>query len=293
MDADLLALRLKAKRSGRQYLCKCPAHDDHSASLTFWQGHSAIRFKCWTGCSTADVLAALRRGGALARPPGRLTLQAKAKAADAAAAARNQELALRLWAEAEPAIGTGVEVYFDYRRRLGLDGFTDVERRHLLTEVLRFHPWCPCAGDRRPAMIALMRDCRSDAPAGVHRTYFDAAWRKLGKGMMLGPCGRAAVKLAPSNGRLVVTEGIETAVGCRLLGDRPTWAMTSAGNMKSLPLIDGVMSLLVRADHDASGAGWAAARGVAATWREGERTVEITMPDCVGEDYADVAARLA
>jgi len=65
--AHQLARALGAKRSGRQWLCRCPAHDDHNPSLIFWQGHSAIRFKCYSGCDPLDIIAALRRGGLLER----------------------------------------------------------------------------------------------------------------------------------------------------------------------------------------------------------------------------------
>jgi putative DNA primase/helicase len=62
-DADRLAVSLRAKRVGRQYACRCPAHDDRSPSLTFWQGHTAVRVKCWSGCDPLDVLAAFKALG--------------------------------------------------------------------------------------------------------------------------------------------------------------------------------------------------------------------------------------
>jgi len=66
MSAALeLARALGAKRSGRQWVCRCPAHDDHTPSLIFWQGHSAIRFKCYAGCAPRDILDALRGRGLL------------------------------------------------------------------------------------------------------------------------------------------------------------------------------------------------------------------------------------
>ena len=48
-----------------EYTCRCPAHDDRTASLTVnvqssrYNGAPRIVFKCHAGCSEADVLNAM------------------------------------------------------------------------------------------------------------------------------------------------------------------------------------------------------------------------------------------
>jgi hypothetical protein len=48
------------KRSGSGYLARCPAHDDHSPSLSIGVGKDGrILLHCWAGCGTKAILAAL------------------------------------------------------------------------------------------------------------------------------------------------------------------------------------------------------------------------------------------
>jgi hypothetical protein len=54
--ANLQGLR----RSGRGYLARCPAHEDRTPSLSIGQGGDGrILLRCWAGCQTGAVLAAL------------------------------------------------------------------------------------------------------------------------------------------------------------------------------------------------------------------------------------------
>jgi hypothetical protein len=55
-----LVSRLHAKRSGEGWKAKCPAHDDKEPSLSISEGADGrALLKCWAGCETEDVLAAL------------------------------------------------------------------------------------------------------------------------------------------------------------------------------------------------------------------------------------------
>jgi putative DNA primase/helicase len=48
------------RRSGEGYLARCPAHDDHSPSLSISEGDDGrILLHCWAGCETHEVVAAL------------------------------------------------------------------------------------------------------------------------------------------------------------------------------------------------------------------------------------------
>src|SRR2546430_17356888 len=55
-----LVQRLHAKRNGKGWIAKCPAHDDRKPSLSIDEGlDGRALLKCHAGCDTNDVLAAL------------------------------------------------------------------------------------------------------------------------------------------------------------------------------------------------------------------------------------------
>ena len=49
MSAEQIARALGGKRSGRQWACRCPAHDDHNPSLLIFDGHTDVQFRCLAG----------------------------------------------------------------------------------------------------------------------------------------------------------------------------------------------------------------------------------------------------
>ena len=66
MDLDQFVTKVQLQglhRSTGGYLAICPAHPDHSPSLSITAGNDGrILLHCWAGCATADVLAALGLG---------------------------------------------------------------------------------------------------------------------------------------------------------------------------------------------------------------------------------------
>ena len=50
--------RFQARRSGAEYVAKCPAHEDGKASLAIKEENGKILLKCHAGCATENVLAA-------------------------------------------------------------------------------------------------------------------------------------------------------------------------------------------------------------------------------------------
>ncbi len=60
MDAEAIANLLNGKRSGRGWLCNCPAHNDKSPSLSVTDtddGKTLIR--CFAGCSAEAVVSSM------------------------------------------------------------------------------------------------------------------------------------------------------------------------------------------------------------------------------------------
>ena len=56
---DLLGSLDCVRRSGRGWTSRCPAHSDRHPSLSIREGERGLLVKCWSGCSLAEVLAAL------------------------------------------------------------------------------------------------------------------------------------------------------------------------------------------------------------------------------------------
>lgn len=63
-----LAARIGAKRMGKYFIARCPAHDDHDPSLSFSQGHSTILLKCFCNCPPESIIEAFRARGVWDEP---------------------------------------------------------------------------------------------------------------------------------------------------------------------------------------------------------------------------------
>lgn len=63
MTAESIALALEGRRSKAGWVCKCPAHDDRSPSLSLRDDNGRVLVYCFSGCSQVDVIAALRARG--------------------------------------------------------------------------------------------------------------------------------------------------------------------------------------------------------------------------------------
>ena len=131
-----------------------------------------------------------------------------------------------------------------------------------------------------PAMVALLRDVRTNEPCGVHRTWLDHHGRKVAR-RMLGRAKGAAVKLDPNDAvirALTIGEGIETSLAARQLDCGPVWAVGSAIAIQAFPLLAGIDALSILAEHDESGANARAVEVAAERWLAGGREVFILAP---------------
>lgn len=192
------------------------------------------------------------------------------------------EAALAIWSSALPSSDTLVETYLATR---GL---------HLpLPPTLRFHPGLEhSSGGRFPAMVALVTQAAGGSPVAVHRTFL--AHDGQGKApidqpkMMLGPCHRAAVRLGPSGERLMIAEGIETALSVMQATGETAWAALSTSGLRALELPADVRDVVILADGD--DAGERAARNAAARWTGEGRRVRVARPPR-GFDFNDLLLR--
>jgi len=196
--------------------------------------------------------------------------------------------AVQLWREAVDPRRTPVDAYFR-SRGLALPP-------EACGEVLRWHPACPFGpGIRTGAMIALVRDVVTNEARAIHRTAIsgDGAKRSdLGSNgrLTLGPVAGGAVKLTPDadvTTMLGLGEGIESSLSLRRIpefGRSPVWALLSAGQVSRFPLLPGIETLWIAADHDP--AGLRATEAAAEHWRS--REVLVVTPRRLKADLNDV-----
>jgi hypothetical protein len=59
---------LKARRYGDKWTARCPAHEDKNPSLSITQCNSKVLLHCHSGCTQAEVIAALRQMGLWPEP---------------------------------------------------------------------------------------------------------------------------------------------------------------------------------------------------------------------------------
>lgn len=198
------------------------------------------------------------------------------------------ERALAIWAETVPLIGTAAESYLRNRRIAPPDDVAD----------LRFHPKCPAGeGQRLPAMVALMRDIKTNEPRGIHRTFLkpDGTGKHEAGKKMLGRAAGTVIKLcddADVTLGLGLAEGIENALSLWAYGWWPVWAAGSAGAIRTFPVLDGIETLTIFSDADDAGVGIEAARSCAMRWQAAGRSVEIHKPPA-GADWNDIVRKAA
>ena len=291
-DAASIIRALGGRWHGRYGTARCPAHDDRHPSLSLADGDDGrLLARCHASCAFAEVWGALRERGLVGdhgAPFDKTVDHARTverRQAEAADAARRAAQAERCWREARPIAGTPAERYL---RRRGVTA--------PLGEALRFHPACwhgPTAR-RHPAMVARVEGADGFA---VHRTYL--APDGSGKAalepakMMLGATAGGAVRLLGGHRRLVVAEGIETALSLAsglLDGPMSLRAALSASGMAALRLTRPMSGaeLVVACDGDRAGREAAHALAQRAT-AEGWRVLRADPGD--GLDFNDVLRR--
>ena len=146
-----------------------------------------------------------------------------------------------------------------------------------------------------PAMVALVTGS-GGAPVAVHRTYL--ALDGSGKApvdpqkMTLGSCRGGAVRLGGiSHGKLAISEGIETGLSVAQACGLPVWAALSAEGMKRVALPVEAQEVVLCADHDANGTGYAAANTARKRLIREGRKVRVAMPPETGTDFNDLLGK--
>ncbi len=216
--------------------CRCPAHDDGSPSLSVRLGDTAILFHCFAGCTTVEVLKALRRRklhdrGPIAMPeakPGR----------------DMGPLARRLWKASQPVAGTLAEEYLLAR---GLSA--------PFSKALRFNPATILgSGPTKRTMPAMIAAVENDLGlVAVQRTFLDpenVLHKPIPKPKVaLGLLGTAAIRLAPATDELGLAEGIEDALSAMAWFGTPTWALGGVERLAFVAIPEKVRRVIIYADR--------------------------------------------
>jgi hypothetical protein len=257
--------------------CSCPAHQSGSLALALRDGAHGLCVKCFGGCARPAILNAitaflahgqLRHGS----PPanGTSPLQEDERTAIHLASAQ------RLWDGSSEIAGTLAEQYL---RGRGIS--------IALPATLRFHPsvWRADCRPGAPAMLAAITDVHDDQQA-IQRTWIPPLSPRLK--LSLGPTTGGAVRLAEAADTVAIVEGVESGLALMQLTGWPTWAALSTSGMRGIVLPERIRDVLIGADHDANGAGLAAANALRARLLADGRTVRVSMPNISGWDFNDV-----
>ena len=251
---DVARQLVQLRRSGGEWLARCPFHADRTPSFTIYEG--GTRFKCF-GCGAGgDVLDFVRRAYdvSLVEAARRLdaghvptiALPALAHAAPRLNADR-QAMAQSIWRRAGPVAGTPAETYLQSRRLYPP-----------YPASLAFLPLV--CGNRGvlPCLVAAVRDV-SGAVTGVQRIWLapdgrgkaDVAKPKRSLGTIRG----GAIRLAEpgADGALAICEGPETGLSLQTMLGLPVWVAAGASFMPAMQFPPAVRSIVIGADNDPAG----------------------------------------
>jgi putative DNA primase/helicase len=283
--SETIAKALGGRKASGRWMARCPAHDDRTPSLSISDGEAGrLLFTCFAGCTFESVRAALVAqnlwpGSDVGewRPPDPAVERAR-RESEARDRARRIAAALRIWNSAHPTHGTLAEAYL---RARGIEIASPATLR--FAPALR-HP----TGGIFPAMVARVDDLDGRL-IGVHRTFLAGDGSRKAPlnppKVSLGPCRGSAVRLGLAAERLVVAEGIETALAVQQACDTPTWAALGTSGLAALLLPDDVREVTICADGDDPGE--RAAQAAAQRWLAERRRVRIARPPR-RFDFADV-----
>lgn len=293
IDPRAAARALGGEARGNSVLCPGPGHSraDRSLSVTFGTGPEGFVVFSHAG---DDPLACRDHVKAVLGFSGEPVQVARPERPEPTNAERTA-YALTFWEQAGPIEGTPAEAYL---RRRGVWGVLPSEASG---DALRWHPHCPFGKDQwSGAVVALVRDIRTNEPRAIHRTAIDPHGQKrkaLGDNgrMALGPIKGGAIKLTPDAEvelSVGIGEGLESTLSLRRLGgfDRlAVWSVLTAGGIRAFPALAGLESVWVATDHDESRTGQTATDQLAERLTPHGIEIHSIVPTTAGADLNDLA----
>jgi putative DNA primase/helicase len=272
-EAEQIARALKARRSGKSWLAKCPGHDDRNASLSISEGEDGtLLLNCFAGCEFKDIKDILQDSGIIGtdrRDRARRTLAyIKPVPTEHEPDAR----AARLWNNSVPPQGTPVQTYLERR---GIP---------IIPLSLRYHADARAmlAGFQRPdgklvgAQSTALTLSGEKASADARRTFADMR--------------DGAVRLAAAAEVMGLTEGTETGLSAMVMSGVPVW-VALGGRMAEVALPELVREVHIFGDNDPPGR--VAAQRAADVHLKAGRRVKLWFPPDGINDFNDLLIALA
>lgn len=230
-----------------QGMCRCPAHQDGTPSLSVSETRDGrVLVHCHGGCSQLAVIGALRsiglwgNGELVTDPSYPAYLTTKQDDIRSSDERQRRAQAQEIWDRASPIKGTRAESYLKAR---GIRFVSD-QLRYMASQR---HS---TARKSFPVLIARLSD--NNGLCAIQRTFLDPqqpakADIKPNK-MTLGPMGQGAVRLFPALTVLGIAEGIETALSAAQMYRLPVWASLSANRLSKLEIPPTVHDVIIFAD---------------------------------------------
>lgn len=284
MNAETIAQMLGGRKTGSGWSARCPAHQDLHPSLSLTNRGDKLLLFCHAGCSQDAVITALKHQGLWPKATPKIRFGGQFDPPQKGFPPPSDQpsrhvLAMKIWQESAPIVGTLAAVYLSSRGLLPPD-----------SPSLRFHSNLKHrTGAFYPAMVGLVTCALDNKPMGIHRTFLATGGAAKAPvenpKLMLGQCRGGAVKFGKYNDQLVVAEGLETALSVYQSLQLPTWAALSTSGLIALNLPTEIRRVAIAADGDA--AGEKAAQIAAKKWLLEGRTVRIARPP-LHNDFNDL-----
>lgn len=274
----------------------CPLHHDKVPSFSINDKLGRPYACCHAGCSQRDVIGYLQDNGLW---PGKrngvafeeVTYEKRRvldRQNEAEIEGRRREAEAIFYSCSPDIENTPAEAYL--RRR----GIWDARSDDFRFGVIPYgkQKWC------LPALVVPRLDTRTHEFRGIQRIYLQSDGRKYERGtakLSLGSGVGAAALLHEPADRLILAEGMETALAAMLLFHAPAWAMCG-GFPKDIWLPRSVKHVLLAADNDAETnknglpkqTSFMKAEVLRPRIEQTGRRVSVRMPKTVGADYDDV-----
>lgn len=290
LDARPLTLALGGRWHGRYGTACCPAHPDKRPSLTIRDGDSAVLLSCKAGCPREAIIAALKARGLWGsrehvdvvpwQPPAKPAPTVYWRTKDAP---RETQRACDIWRSTcgffrsdTPAgqylIGRGIPPPWPETLAFGRLEHPETRERDVPALIVARH--CP--------VVHLVR--------GIQRIFLTERGEKYQRGsvkMSLGSIAGGRAELLWPDDKLVLCEGVESALSAWRLLKTPAWAMCG-GFPSELPLPARVREITLIADNDLAGTSERLAKVLAKSIRADGAICTVIMPVQAGADANDV-----
>lgn len=282
-------LDAKALRSGQGWLTRCPCHqtrDGKNLSVSLGDNKQLLVY-CFAGCNYLDIFQEINSLQLAPTSYYHDDLDCHVRTTSEYI----NKIIVKLWQETQPIAGTVAETYLISRgirnpsfHSLGFHPYLEYRKKDQRTGKSYVHScW--------PAMVAKIQKWPDSETIAIHRTYL----QRDGSGkapipcqkMVLGSCRGGAVRFGKLNGRLIIAEGIETALSIYEAAGICTWSVISASGFKNIviPPVSIVPEIIVAADNDK--AGKEAAKIFSNKWIPKGYTIKIARPQ-VEQDFSDL-----